>query len=74
MQFTVPGCAARVPTSQYSFARTKCRRAASASVLRRLLAARWCAIISGGEFAKSCAASVRRYLQDGTLSYTRRVR
>jgi hypothetical protein len=71
---TAPGSAGRVLTSLVSFARIKCRRAASALASRRRWAARWCAIACDGKCAKSCAAAARRYPQDGTSSYTRRVR
>ena len=71
---TAPGSAARVPTSLFSFARTNCRRAVSASASKRRWAARWCAIASDGGFERSCAVIAWRYLQDGTSSYTRRAR
>ena len=74
MPFTAPGSAARVPTSPFSSAPTNCRRAVLDSASRRRWAARWCAIVSGGACARSCAATGRRYPQDGTSSYTQRVR
>ena len=40
--------------------------------IKKRLAARWCAIVSGGACAKWCAATGWRYPQDGTSSYTRR--
>jgi hypothetical protein len=71
-QYTGPGSADRIPTSQFLFARTNCRTAVLDSASRRHSAARCCAIASGGACGKSCAAIVWRYLQDGTSSYTRR--
>jgi hypothetical protein len=59
---TAPGSAARVPTSLFSFARTNCPRAASASASKKRWAARWCAIVSGDGFARWCAAIAWRYL------------
>ena len=69
---TAPESAARVPTSQFSSAPTNSRRAGLGSASRRRLAARWCAIVPGGDCAKSCAATGWRYPQDGTWLYTRR--
>jgi len=74
MLCTAPESAVRVPTSQFFSAPTNCQRAVSASASRRPWEARWCAIVSGGVCARWCAATGWRYPQDGTSSYTRRVR
>jgi hypothetical protein len=74
MPFIAQENAARVPTLLFFFAPTSCRRAVSASASRKRSAARSCAIASGGASARSCAAIVWRYPQDGTSSYTRRAR
>src|SRR2546423_1267797 len=72
MLCTAPGSAARAHTSPFFFARTTCRKAASASALKKRWEARWCAIASGGACERSCAAIVGRSRRDGTSSYIRR--
>ncbi len=69
-----PGSAARAQTSRFFFAPTRCRTAASASASRKHSAARSCAIVSGGGFARWCAATGGRYRQDGTSLFIPRVR
>ena len=65
--YTVPGSAARIPTSPFFFARTNCRTAALDSASRRHWVARWCAIASGGACERSCVAIAWRCPWDGTL-------
>jgi hypothetical protein len=72
--FTAPESAVRVPTSLFFSASTICRSAVLVSVSRRRLAGRWCAIAFGGASARWCAAIGWSYPQDGTSSYTQRVR
>jgi hypothetical protein len=52
MLSTAPESAVRVPTLQFFSAPTNCRRAVSDSASRRPWAARWCAIVSGGDCAR----------------------
>ena len=66
MPYTAPESAIRAATSPSSFVPTNWAQAGSASASRRPWAARWCATASGGDCAKWCVVTGRRYPQDGT--------